>query len=66
MKCKIYQIRELAETHQSEGDISGAKVTNKQAINNSGSDHSIKPSPSSEQLSLPAVGSQLMHKSQRF
>ncbi|CAL9105093.1 unnamed protein product [Musa textilis] len=66
-KKRLEMIRELAETHQSEGDISsGAKVTNKQAINNSGSDHSIKPSPSSEQLSLPAVGSQLMHKSQRF
>ncbi|XP_064972861.1 transcription initiation factor TFIID subunit 12b-like [Musa acuminata AAA Group] len=65
-KQRLEMIRELAETHQSDGDISGAKVTNKQAINNSGSDHSIKPSPSSEQLSLPAVGSQLMHKSQRF
>ncbi|XP_042459340.1 transcription initiation factor TFIID subunit 12b-like [Zingiber officinale] len=59
-------IRESAETHLSEGDVGGSKVTNKQLVNNSGSDHPINPSSVAEQLSLPVVGSQIAHKPQRF
>ncbi|WOL09292.1 transcription initiation factor TFIID subunit 12b [Canna indica] len=65
-KKRLEMIGELAETHNSEGDTGVSKVSNKQVINNLGSDHSIRPSPSSEQLSLPVVGSQIMHKPQRF
>lgn len=63
---KFHQIREPAETHLSGEDVGGSKVTNKQLVNNSGSDHPINPSPVPEQLSLPVVGSQIVHKPQRF
>ncbi|XP_074563784.1 transcription initiation factor TFIID subunit 12b-like [Curcuma longa] len=59
-------VRESAETHPSGGDVGGSKFTNKQQVNNSGSDHPINPSPVAEQLSLPVVGSQIVHKPQRF
>lgn len=63
---KFHQVRESAETHPSGGDVGGSKFTNKQQVNNSGSDHPINPSPVAEQLSLPVVGSQIVHKPQRF
>ncbi|KAG6483225.1 transcription initiation factor TFIID subunit 12b-like isoform X2 [Zingiber officinale] len=65
-KRRLIAIQESAETHQPEGDAGGSKATNKQLVNNSGSDHPINPSPSSEQLSLPVVASQTTHKPQRF
>ncbi|XP_074570224.1 transcription initiation factor TFIID subunit 12b-like [Curcuma longa] len=65
-KRRLIAIQESAETYQSEGDAGGSKATNKQLANNSGSDHPTNPSPSSEQLSLPVVASQITHKPQRF
>lgn len=65
-KKRLELVRSLMESQQSERDTSGAKSTTKQALNDSAIDRSIKPSPSSEQLVLPASASQMLHKITRF
>lgn len=54
------------ESQLSERDVSVAKGTAKQVASDSASDHPIKASPSSEQLSTSAIGSQMLHKVHQF
>ncbi|XP_019709004.1 transcription initiation factor TFIID subunit 12b isoform X2 [Elaeis guineensis] len=59
-------VRSLMESQQADRDTGVSKGTTKQVASDSASDHPIKASPSSEQLSTPAVGSQMLHKVHRF
>ncbi|XP_068644271.1 transcription initiation factor TFIID subunit 12b-like isoform X2 [Aristolochia californica] len=64
---RLRLIRALMETSKSETDASNARDTIRQGIASSAVvDHPIKPSPSSEQLLSPPVGSLMMQKVPRF
>lgn len=65
-KKRLEAVRSLMESQQSSSDPSIAKGTAKQVASDSAGDHPIKASPSSEQLSTSAVGSQMMHKVHQF
>ncbi|KAG1365806.1 transcription initiation factor TFIID subunit 12b [Cocos nucifera] len=65
-KKRLEMVRSLMESQQSDRDTSVSEGTTKQVASDSASDHPIKASPSSEQLSTPAVGSQMLHKVHRF
>lgn len=62
----LHQVRSLLESQQSDRGTSVSKGTTKQVASDSASDHPINASPSLEQLSTPAVGSQMLHKDHRF
>ncbi|XP_010923230.1 transcription initiation factor TFIID subunit 12b isoform X1 [Elaeis guineensis] len=65
-KKRLETVRSLMESQLSERDVSVAKGTTKQVTSDSASDHPIKASPSSEQLSNSAIGSQMLHKVHQF
>lgn len=65
-KKRLETVRALMESQLSERDVSVAKGTTKQVTSDSASDHPIKASPSSEQLSTSAIGSQMLHKVHQF
>ncbi|XP_020113821.1 transcription initiation factor TFIID subunit 12b isoform X2 [Ananas comosus] len=61
-KKQMETIRALMESQQLERDPNSIKGVNKQVASDPAGDHPIRASPSSEQLSRPPIGPQMLHK----
>lgn len=63
----MVQVRALMESSQSETNASNAKEMIRQGVGNQAStNHLIRPSPSSEQLSSQSTGTQMLQQMTRF
>ncbi|PKU71925.1 transcription initiation factor TFIID subunit 12b-like isoform X1 [Dendrobium catenatum] len=63
---RLEVVRALMESQQMQRETVTGKGTSKQAASNSAIDWKIKSSPSSEQLTLPAAGPQVLQKIPRY
>ncbi|PKA63138.1 hypothetical protein AXF42_Ash007934 [Apostasia shenzhenica] len=64
---RLEMVRGLMESQQVQRDaIVGRGASKQAAINNAAMDRSVKPPPSSHQLTLPAAGSQVLQKIPRY
>ncbi|KAJ8624194.1 hypothetical protein MRB53_032724 [Persea americana] len=64
---RLKMVQALMESSHSETDTSNARDASRQGFSNSVAvDHSVRPSPSSEQLVSPTIGSPMLQKIPRF